>query len=74
MLSLELRADLLSGVYNKRTIEPLFDPVQTHAVYSVNTQEVIEVKAILKKHKATRIRIVQPFMKGIKIVCFKAPK
>ncbi len=57
--------------YEKR---PLFDPIQTHALYGVRKEDVFEVKAELKKFGATRFRVVKSGIIGLVIVCYKAKK
>lgn len=52
-------------------IRELFDPIQTHAVYNVNKDDVIHVKAKLKELSATRFRIVKVSNSNLRIVCFK---
>lgn len=56
----------------KHYIQPLFDPVQTHAVYGVRNDpaEVNEVKRKLKENGASRFRVVKNAY-GFAIVCFK---
>jgi hypothetical protein len=55
-------------------IKELWDPVQTHAVYGVPEHQVPQLKNRLKSMGCKRFRIVTPrLLKGIKIVCFKAP-
>lgn len=53
----------------------LFDPVQTHAVYSVPETDIDRVKDYLKtEHKATKFRVVKSQIKGLVIVCCKVPQ
>lgn len=52
-------------------IRSLWDPIQTHAVYSVNKDDMERVKAALKELGATRFRIVKPHVPYLVIICFK---
>ena len=61
--------DTISGY----EVKELFDPVQTHAAYSVPAETVNELKLTLKTFGATRFRVVKSGIKGLKIVCFKLP-
>ena len=65
----------LATINSRMYVKELFDPIQTHAVYAVNEEDVDEVKALLKEQfKATRFRIVNPRISGMRIVCFKINK
>ena len=55
-------------------IKELFDPIQTHAVYRVDSDLVNQVKYILKVAGATRFRIVKVRNSNLRIVCFKKAK
>ena len=50
----------------------LFDPVQTHAAYGVNTADVPTLKSLLKEeYSATRFRVVKTSITNVNVVCFK---
>ena len=53
-------------------VRPLFDPIQTHAVYGVLVENVAALKEGLRAQGATKFRIVKTGIKGIVIVCFKS--
>lgn len=56
-------------------VREIFDPVQSHAVYSVPTSRVDDVKAELKSKGASNFRVVKvKAIKGLSIVCFKMKK
>lgn len=51
--------------------QPLFDPVQSHAVYGIETKEMLEsVKKTLKEKGAKRFRTIKNRY-GFYILCYK---
>lgn len=53
-------------------VRELFDPVQTHAAYKVEDEQIDSLKSSLKEQLgATRFRVVKSGIKGLSIVCFK---
>jgi len=70
-MTIQAATQAVSRIDTSMYIKELFDPVQTHAVYGVNVAIADEVKFALKQAGATRFRIVNANMKGLKIVCFK---
>ncbi len=60
-------------ISDRHNIEPIYDPIQTHAVYGVGKDEVVDVKQNLRKQGCTRFRVVTANSKYLRIVCFKAP-
>jgi len=55
------------------SIQTLFDPVQTHAVYNVPAERVDEVKQFLKTAGAIQFRLVKNKNRNVAI-CFKLKK
>lgn len=65
--------NLFKGWNNDRYVQTLFDPVQTHALYGLSKENVLEFKEKLKKMGANRFRTVTNHY-GRKILCFSAKK
>ncbi len=61
----------LKSAFKGSYVQGLFDPIQTHALYGISKDDLIQAKKILSEHKATRFRTVKATGKGFVILCFK---
>ena len=61
----------IGGYSSNYYINTLFDPVQTHSLHGVRTEDVPRVKEELKKLGAKKFRMVSAG-NGNKIICFDA--
>lgn len=53
-------------------VQPIHDPKQTHALYSINKNSYASVKVVLKRLGAKYFRKVTANSKSFIIVCFNA--
>lgn len=70
MIALKSKTNMPNGSY----FQPLFDPVQTHALYGLTEATLPSAKEELSKLGANRFRVVAVSKNGFRILCFSAKK
>ncbi|MCH9735921.1 MAG: hypothetical protein K0U78_15435 [Actinomycetia bacterium] len=62
----------IQRIMHSLEIREISDPIQTHAVYNVSSDDLDELKKRLRESiKAIRFRVVKTYVDGVVILCFK---